>query len=281
MKHLWAYLQERFPPIAYGVLVALFFGSAVLVANALAGDPRVGGHPAGAFVVFLVFFHLRVFDEHKDFDGDLKAYPDRVLSRGLITLKDLKILGALALLAELGLSAWIGPRALIAWALTLVFTLLMAKEFFVGAWLQKRLVLYAITHNPVVALLAVFCWACTEADWSWAFLAYVAMVSIGSLAFEVGRKFRLPSEEVPGVESYTSALGRPRAMGFLWTLFHLTAVSLGVLLLLMGDIVWIAALPVLPAIPLVLPASGAKKVELGATLVLFLAMLVSGIVAWV
>jgi 4-hydroxybenzoate polyprenyltransferase len=279
MKALPAYLGERFPPIAYGILVALFFGSATLVGNVVGEGTSV--HWAGAAVVFLVFFHLRVFDEHKDYESDVLAYPDRVLSRGDITLRDLKILGGLALVLEGVLSAWIGERALIAWGVTLVFTLLMAKEFFIGSWLNKHIVVYAISHNPVVACLAVYSWACTDAAWSNIFIAYVAMVSLGSLAFEVGRKFRLPSEEVEGVESYTSALGRGTSMGFLWTVVHLTAVSLGVLLLLMGDMVWIAVLPVLPALFLIQPASSAKKVELGATLVLFLSMLISGIVAWV
>lgn len=277
LKALPAYLNERFPPVAYGVLVALFFGSATLVATVLGEGSSI--HWAGAAVVFLVFFHLRVFDEHKDYEGDVQAYPDRVLSRGDITLTDLKVLGALAIAAELGLSLWIGERALIAWGVTLAFTLLMAKEFFIGRWLNRHLVVYAVSHNPVVAGLAVYSWACTDAAWSNAFIAYVGMVSLGSLAFEVGRKFRLPSEEIEGVESYTSALGRGAAMGFLWTILHLTAVALGVLLLLMGDIVWIAALPVLPALFLVKPTSPAKKVELGATLVLFLSMLISGIVA--
>ncbi len=278
-RHLIAYLQERFPPVAYGVLVALFFGSATLVSNAV--GEGTSAHWAGALVVFLVFFHLRVFDGHKDYEGDLLAYPDRVLSKGLVTLRDLKILGVLAIGTELGLSVWIGSKALIVWALTLLFTLLMAREFFLGRWLRKHLVVYAVSHNPVVACLALFCWACTDADWSYTMAAYFAVVSLGSLVFEVGRKFRLPSEEVPGVESYTSVLGRGTAMAFLWTLIHLTAVSLGLLIMLMGDTVWIAALPVVPALFLVLPASPGKRVELGATLVLFLSMLISGIVAWV
>lgn len=296
-RHVPAYLNERFPPVAYTLLVALFFGSSVLVAHAVGGGDVT--HWAGGVVVLLVFFHLRVFDEHKDFDGDVVAYPDRVLSRGDVTLKDLRVLGAIAIAVELALCAWIGPKALIAWAATLLFTVLMLKEFFVGAWLEKRIVLYAITHNPVVAGLALVGWACTDAAWDGAYLAYVAMISLASLGFEVGRKFRLPEEEVEGVPSYTSVLGRVRALALLWAAMIGGVVSFAVLLRFLDE-GWIAQnwplsgifaldgvgsvlvllLCIAPAALMVHRGSAAKKVEGASTLVLFLCMLLSGAFAW-
>ncbi len=274
-----AYLNERFPPVAYGVLVVLFFSSAALVAHALGGGESTSW--IGALVVLLCFFHLRVFDEHKDAEDDVKAYPQRVLSRGLVTLKELQLLGGLAIVTQIALVLWIGPWAVWAWVGTYAFTLLMAKEFFVPGFLKPRIVLYAITHNPVVAGLALFGWACTDAAWDPAFLAYVAMVSLGSLGFEIGRKFRLPDEEIEGVESYTSALGRFRAMALLGFVEVATVAGLGVTLWLLGAGPWtgLALVAALPAV-LIRPSAKAKQVELGSTLVLLLGMLISGGVAW-
>jgi len=297
LRNVPAYLNERFPPVAYTLLVALFFGSSVLVAHALGAGETT--HWAGGVVVLLVFFHLRVFDEHKDFEDDVQAYPDRVLSRGDVTLKDLRVLGALAIAAELAICAWIGPRALIAWAATLIFTVLMLKEFFVSEWLSKRIVLYAITHNPVVAGLAMVGWACTDAAWHPAYLAYVAMISLASLGFEVGRKFRLPEEEVEGVDSYTSVLGRGKALLLLWAAMVGGVAGFAVLLRFL-DGGWIAQnwpmegvlsldgigsvlvlmLCIAPAALMVHKEAAAKKVEGASTLVLFLCMLLSGAFAW-
>lgn len=295
LSKLPSYVVERFPPVAYGLLVALFFGSATLVAHALGGGDHTGW--AGGLVVLAVFFHLRVFDEHKDFDADVQAYPDRVLSRGDVTLRDLKIAGAVAIAAELGISIALGTNAALAWAATFVFTLLMAKEFFVGAWLNKHLVLYAVTHNPVVAGLAVVGWACTDAEWSPAFLAYVAMVSLGSLGFEVGRKFRLPHEEIEGVDSYTSVLGRTKALLLLWASMVGAVTSFAILLRFLPDGFlarnWPESMPLVgmgsvmmmllamaPAILMVHKEASAKRVETASTLVLLLCMLLAGAFAW-
>jgi 4-hydroxybenzoate polyprenyltransferase len=279
LNNLPAYLKERFPPAAYGVLVALFFSSSVLVAHGLGGGETTAW--SGAAVVLLTFFHLRVFDEHKDAKEDARAYPERVLSRGLVTLAELRVLGGLAIVTQFGLAIWIGSWAVWAWVGTYLFTLLMAKEFFVPTLLKPRIVLYAITHNPVVAGLALFGWACTDAAWDHGFLAYVAMVSLGSLGFEIGRKFRLPDEEIEGVESYTSALGRFRAMALLGFVVVATVGALGATLWLLGAGPW-TGLALLAAAPaaLIRPAAKAKQVELGSTLVLLLGMLISGGVAW-
>lgn len=288
LRHLPAYLKERFPVPAYSVLVALFFASAVAVAHNLGGGERTWW--GGALAVLLVFFHLRVFDEHKDHESDAAAYPERVLSRGLITLRDLRWLGIGAIVAEGLLVGVAGLRGVAVWFATLVFTLLMFKEFFVGAWLEKRLVLYAITHNPVVAGLALLGWACTDAAWDARYLWYLGAVSLGSLAFELGRKMRLPAEEIPGVPSYTSVLGRGRALALIWGTLLGTSSCTAMVLREGGRLAaWVdlsvapyvlALVPLLPAAAMILPASKAKKVEGGATLALLLTLLIIGVWTW-
>jgi 4-hydroxybenzoate polyprenyltransferase len=267
---IWAYLQERFPPVPYSLLVVLFYGSAAAVASSLGVDGRDQTHWAGALVVLLVFFHLRVFDEHKDAEADAQAYPDRLLTQGVVTLPLLSSLAAGAIMVEAALSVWIGTPALIAWAATFGFTLAMRAEFGVGEWLQNRMVLYAVTHNPVTGLLAVFAWACTGASWSHRFWAYIAFASFGSLAFEVGRKVRLPQEEVPGVPSYTTVLGRPRALGLLAGCYVIAAAAVLVLVGLTGIGLAAALVPAVLALALLLPPSSApaKRVEAGASLYL-------------
>src|SRR5690606_3218576 len=67
--------------------------------------------PLAAAAYFLTVLLLRVLDEHKDFERDRQAYPGRLLSRGVVTLPELRrvglVIGALAwaCAAALGLAS--------------------------------------------------------------------------------------------------------------------------------------------------------------------------------
>ena len=150
-------------------------------------------------------------DEHKDYAADAAAYPDRCLSRGVVTLPLLFRLGVVAVVLEAVLAVSLSIEAAVAWGVCLIFTLLMRFEFGVGAWLSRRLLLYAITHNPIVALLAFFLWTVAGGAHDRLMVLYIGVVSVGSLAFEIGRKIRLPDEEIGGVDSYSSVLGKGMA----------------------------------------------------------------------
>lgn len=272
------YLAERFPLGPYSVLVALFFGSGLQVATALGATPGPWAW-LGAPVVLLAFFHLRVFDEHKDHDVDAVTHPDRFLSRGVVDLALLARLAGAAVVAEALLSWLVGPRALLAWAAVFAFTLLMRVEFGLGAWLRPRVVWYALTHNPVVGLLGIYAWACAAGPFAPALVLYLALVSLASLAFEVGRKVRLPDQEQPGVQTYSAALGRPGAVRLLrgagllgFTACFATALALaptaiGAAIGVGGGLVGLVLLVLLSG-----PSRAAKQVEMGASLNLLLSL---------
>lgn len=265
---LRAYLAERFPLAPYGVLVALFFGAGSAAAVRLGGgEVRWWAAPA----VLLAFFHLRVFDEHKDYAKDLVSHPDRLLSRGVVTLPMLRRWAAVAIVVQVALAASCGWGALLAWVAMCGFTVAMRFEFGVGERLNRSLLLYAVTHNPVVALLAVFTWATTGARWDARYLLFVGAASVASLAFEIGRKTRLPAEEIPGVDSYSSVYGRRNA-GALVHACVAIAIAFAVLLTAgMNPSLW----PLAPMAFGLVAARGlgaahqpAKKVELGSSLAL-------------
>jgi 4-hydroxybenzoate polyprenyltransferase len=182
-----AYIGERFPLPAHLPLIALFFLSATQVALAIHGGS--GRIPWVALAVLvLAFFHLRIFDELKDYEEDRVAHPERLLSRGVIRLNELEVAGGVAVVVEVLLAATLGAAALGAWALAFGFSVVMRFEFGAASFLRGRPVLYALVHNPVVALLAAFCGvAATQAlhrDFGW----YVATVSAAAFVYELGRK---------------------------------------------------------------------------------------------
>lgn len=264
------WLNHRFPPIVYGVLVALFVLASQSVAVAYSEQGQLTFRTG--VVVYLFFLHLRILDEHKDFDRDVLTYPERALSRGAVTLAQLRGLGAAALAVELVLAASLGAPAFAAWAVATAFSLAMYAEFGVGAWLNQHIMVYALTHNPVTALVVLFCVFATGAPWHRANLWFIAFSSAIMLAFEVARKVRLPQEEHAGVPSYTTELGQGGARRTLGLLYGVSAVCLVGVGTSLGATPLAAALAavgvVSPGFATAAGAQPAKRVEGAASLVL-------------
>lgn len=215
LTRLRAYLAERFPLLGHGVLIVSYYSSNQFLAKVLTepGEPmRYGAHSIlGAVTLFCVFFHLRVFDEHKDFEDDLRHYPDRILQSGLIRLRDLRVLGALAIAIELALSAIRGSAAFLSLILALGFSLLMLKEFFVREWLKRRFLVYAFTHMLIMPLLALMIYSFTTQRYPWQapgwFWLYAFVGFFVTSNWEISRKIRPPDQELEGVDSYSKILG--------------------------------------------------------------------------
>jgi 4-hydroxybenzoate polyprenyltransferase len=214
-RRLWAYLLERFHPISNMLLIVSYYSSNQFLAQLLTHPGQPVSYSirslAGAVTVLCMFFHLRVFDEHKDFEDDGRHFPDRVLQRGLITLRDLKFLGAAALSVEVILGALLGPAALTAVLIAIGFSVLMLKEFFCGSWLKRHFLLYATSHMLIMPLFALVVFSATTGRYPWQapfwFFFYAFVGFFVTFNWEVSRKIRAPEDEIPGVDSYTRIFG--------------------------------------------------------------------------
>jgi len=214
-RRLSAYLAERFPVLGHGVLICAYYSSNQFLARVLTrpGQPMRYDLSSllGALTLFLFFFHLRVFDEHKDYAEDCVHYPYRVLQGGVITLRDLKILGGGAIGLEIILSALRGPAVLAAWAVAFVFSVLMLKEFFVRDWLKRHFLVYAVSHLLVMPFLSLTVFAFATGRWPWEapfwFWMYAWVGFFVTFNWEVSRKIRAPEDEIEGVETYTRIFG--------------------------------------------------------------------------
>ena len=135
-----------------------------------------------------------------------------MLQRGLVTLDHLKLVGAMAIAVQLGVSLLenhgVG-RVTVWWVLLMAWSLLMAKEFFAGAWLERRLVLYAFSHQLAMPLLMLWVAQMGAGDRALpADVIWLCVCGIGfAFALEVARKVRAPEDEREGVDSYTRSLG--------------------------------------------------------------------------
>ncbi len=221
LARIGAWSLERYPPPITVINIIVYF-TVVGVAKKLFGaeviDFELERDVLGAIAFSCFPLMIRVFDEHKDYEEDVHNHPDRILQRGIITLGHLKAVGAVAIGLQLGISLYLdGGFGIVtqAWLVVMGWSLLMAKEFFLGEWLEKRLFLYAFTHQLVSPMASywIVCMAAqsqsaepgsfpTEGIWP---ITLLLMAS--GFAIEVSRKFKAPSQERDTVDSYTKALG--------------------------------------------------------------------------
>lgn len=268
-----AYLAERFPPAAHLPVVAVFFASAALVARALGGGGEVWW--PGALILALAFFQLRAFDEAKDAEEDRRLYPERLLSRDIITLAEVEGAGQVAILVQAVLALAGGLRVALAWALAFAFSLLMRVEFGAGRWLRPRPFAYAVTHNPVIGFFALLAAACAGAPLRPAFGWFVALVCLAALVMELGRK----------LERYEADAGR---MGTMLVILCCEAAATACLAALLAAMapgmrgewrLFAAALPAALSVALLGTARGARRergIELATAVFLVLALVSAG-----
>ncbi len=229
-RRFLAYAAERFPLPGYTILIVSYVSSNHFLAEVLTWPNRPvtfnWATLAAAVAVFCAFFHIRVFDEHKDYAQDCLHHPNRVLQRGVITLQELRGLGLIAIAVQIALGAWHSWAALLAVLITLGFTLLMLKEFFVGEWLKRHFLVYALSHMLVMPLLAGVVYSFSTGQHIWQapgwFWVYAFVGFFVTFNWEISRKIRAPSDEREGIDSYTKVFG---TMGAAWMVLGVRVVD--------------------------------------------------------
>lgn len=158
MNRWWVYQKERFPLLAHGPLIAAFSACAVAFSSLLENAPAPGWQMfLTAFgVCLLMFLQLRIADEFKDAEEDARWRPYRPVPRGLVTLKELRLLFIITALIQTGLVLALDRWLLIVLAIAWSYLALMSVEFFCRDWLKKRPVIYLVTHMGIMPLVDFF-----------------------------------------------------------------------------------------------------------------------------
>ncbi len=145
---------------------------------------------------------LRVMDEFKDYDDDLKNFPQRPLPSGKVLKNDLKFLGGLCVLIMI-FSSLGTITILCASFLVLLYAFLMLKWFFIEEKMRKSLPLALVSHHPIVFinilyLLVVMAESIPHIDFSKSI--YILPIPLIFTNWEFSRKIRAPKDET----SYTT-----------------------------------------------------------------------------
>lgn len=219
-SRLWIYQSERFPLKKTAPLLAVFSAASICASATLAGRelPGIGAFMAGFVIAMCLFFQMRVCDEVKDFEDDLKYRPDRPIQRGLVSLRMIVGIG-LFTVPVAALVAWLWHPPML-WLLAIVWVWLAAMtfEFGVPAFLKSRPILYLLSHMAIMPLIDVFLtgleWLPSSGASSHLWL-FIALSFINGCILEIGRKLWVPLNEIEGVQTYSGLWG-PQTASIVW-----------------------------------------------------------------
>lgn len=223
-KRFLTYQKERYPFIGYFFLIGAFSFSAIAYSRLSRGLSEFVSLDKFLVCIFntvTLFFLLRVLDEFKDRDDDLKYRKYLPVPRGLISLKELQYIGIVTLLLQLTVTLVFFPSMLLLLVMVYGYLFLMSKEFFVRKWLKLNQFWYVTSHMLIIPLVDVFA---SGFDWFLADVAapaglifFFAVSFMNGIVLEIGRKIKIPEQEEEGVLSYTFQLGTKKAV-LLWSL---------------------------------------------------------------
>lgn len=222
IRRFYLYQKERFPVLGHGLLVASFSFSAISYSRICRGAE--GFVPwkiflIGIFITITLFLLVRIFDEFKDAADDAMYRKELAVPRGLMSLRELGIIGIAIIIVQVLLNLFFFPKMLLIWFIIIGYLLLMGKEFFIPAWLKKHQFWYVTSHMFIIPLVDIYAsgldWFLAGVDPPKGLLFFFAVSYMNGIVLEVGRKIRTPGKESPGVLTYTSMLGTNRAV-ILW-----------------------------------------------------------------
>jgi len=229
MSNILIYIRERFPIIP--VLLFAFGYAALATGTSINNKFQLIFIFATIFSFFLL--RQRVVDEFKDSYHDQKNFPDRPVPRGLISKQQLIILGVVALSFEWFFVYLLGAKALIAYIPVFLYSLLMAKEFFIPEWLNRHFNLYLLSHEAIFILFGLFFITIINGRFVSTNNSYLALGVLLTAPFsiEIIRKFspRYDKKGKPVQDTYSTVWGRNTALSILVLLLFLTALFLTLL----------------------------------------------------
>ena len=249
IKNFKIYLNERFPLGKNSFFVLIFTLSGYIYTSLLYNSKIMylftNGVKIGIFqykiialfiIIFMFFFQLRITDEFKDYEEDLKYRAYRPVQRGIISLKTLGKIGIATVIIQIMLAHVIDPEIIYFMIFVWIYMFLMAKEFFIKKWLTKRILIYALSHVVIMVFITLVIVEATQYivpknifdvfilqrykhNIDFALIPLFTLNYLNGIVLEIGRKTRRADEEEHGVQTYSKLWGRKKAVIVLSLLF--------------------------------------------------------------
>ena len=251
IKNFKIYLNERFPLGKNSFFVLIFTLSGYIYTSLLYNSKIMylftNGVKIGIFqykiialfiIIFMFFFQLRITDEFKDYEEDLKYRAYRPVQRGIISLKTLGKIGIATVIIQIMLAHVINPKLIYFMLLVWIYMFLMTKEFFIKNWLTERILIYALSHVVIMIFITLVILKGTgyileshfletlylsleryEKNIFIGLIPLFALNYLNGIVLEIGRKTRKANEEEYGVQTYSKLWGRKKSVFILCILY--------------------------------------------------------------
>ena len=253
IKNFKIYLNERFPLGKNSIFVLIFTLSGYIYTGLLYNSKIINQifskeikvpmpwHKIAALfiIIFMFFLQLRITDEFKDYEEDLKYRAYRPVQRGVVTLKALGKIVIANVIIQIILAYVIDFKIIYFMIIVWFYMFLMAKEFFIKEWLTKRILIYALSHVVIMIFITLVIVNAAqyivlgETENIFKFVALqwyrhnidIALIPLFTLNYlngivlEIGRKTRRADEEEHGVQTYSKLWGKKKAAVILSLLF--------------------------------------------------------------
>lgn len=212
LTRVFVYLGERFNlfqfiPLSLILSGVLASGSQIFLSQHFLVAPFL----LSAVALFLFLLRLRLFDEFKDYEHDLKHYAHRPLQRGLVSKKDLIKILIFVCSIEFFIAFISSGSAFVLFVIAGGYSLLMLQEFFIRNWMRSHFTMYIFSHEILV--IPLFFYICAINGFNLNFLStsffWFLVVCVGSLMFllEITRKVRPREHEIESRDTYTAQYG--------------------------------------------------------------------------
>lgn len=215
----WIFTKERFEPMSHLSMILVF-----LLVHIIMIYKILDIHHSISSLLFLLigttafYFKLRLYDEVKDYELDIVINKDRPMPRGLLKHKDMYQGVIACILIEILCFASQGISSLVSILVTIGYSLLMFKEFFIKEKIRPHLTTYAVIHTVVTSFLSIsiFSYLTQETFVSIINTPHFLAFSIANWMlfniFEFGRKTYSADEERPNIDTYSSLFGKKGAV---------------------------------------------------------------------
>lgn len=221
IKRLRIYFKEMYPIIPRLILGFIVFLEIhfIILLNYGVKEFSIGIQELiGGFTVFSFLMLLRIADDFKDYETDLKLFKERPLPSGRVHKKDLWV--CLIVITTITFVLNIIFMNNIAFFLFLyLYGFLMSMWFFQKSKIQKSLPLALVTHNPVQMVVNVYIisFTCIKYGLNWCTLTcFLAAWTLyfPALIWEIARKIKAPKDENE-YTTYSKLFGYKKATRFI------------------------------------------------------------------
>lgn len=234
LNRQWAFICYMFPLQIYVPACVVSYLAIYFMLQAMSQiEPVIFTSRAlgGGICAVLLPFLMRLYDELKDVDNDLRLgnagdprYKDRPIVTGAVKIEDIAALRWWVSGLLIVINLFMGNIVLATFACVFIFMWCSFKWFFYPP-ISESIILAFLTHNPITPAIGLYFVSIFAADFGLNTLSIYALTILlfgwwmPVAAWEISRKIRLPEDETD-YQTYSIVLGWKNAVRL--TIFFLT-----------------------------------------------------------